>query len=45
MGGGSAMLSEVSIRVDLHDVVANDEHVVGLHRTSARSAAGKIRLT
>ena len=28
-------LSGGSIAVDLHDVIANDDHVVGLHRTSA----------
>lgn len=28
-------LSEGTVRVDLHDVLGNDEHVVGLHRVSA----------
>jgi ketosteroid isomerase-like protein len=29
-------LSEGSIHVDVHDIFANDEHVVGLHRASAQ---------
>jgi uncharacterized protein len=32
-------LSEGSIAVDVHDVLANDEHVTGLHGTSARRGA------
>jgi uncharacterized protein len=38
--GQLGQLSEGSVQVELHDVVANDEHVVGLHRTSA-SRGGK----
>jgi ketosteroid isomerase-like protein len=34
-----------SIKVDLHDVVANDEHVVGLHRTSAQRAGKSLETT
>ena len=34
--GQLAALSDGSISVELHDILANDEHVVGLHRTSAR---------
>jgi uncharacterized protein len=29
-------LSGGTVKVDLHDVVASDDHVVGLHRTSAQ---------
>ena len=38
--GQLGQLTEGSIQVELHDVVANDEHVVGLHRVSA-SRGGK----
>ena len=38
--GQLGQLTEGSIQVELHDVVANDEHVVGLHRSSA-SRGGK----
>jgi ketosteroid isomerase-like protein len=33
--GQLGVLSEGSIKVELHDLFGNDEHVVGLHRTSA----------
>jgi uncharacterized protein len=39
------MLSEGTIKVDLHDVVANDEHVVGLHRASAQRAGKSFQTT
>jgi uncharacterized protein len=38
-------LSESSITVDVHDVLANDEHVTGLHRTSARRAGKSYETT
>jgi hypothetical protein len=34
--GQLAALSDGTVSVELHDVLANDDHVVGLHRTSAR---------
>jgi hypothetical protein len=33
--GQLGVLSEGTVKVDLHDVLGNDEHVVGLHHTSA----------
>src|ERR1700694_2566521 len=38
-------LSEGSITVDLHDVLANDEHVTGLHRTSAQRGGKSFETT
>lgn len=40
--GKLGLLSEGTMKVDLHDVVANEEHVVGLHRFSAQSAGKSV---
>ena len=37
-------LSEGTFRAELHDVVANDEHVVGLHINTARRAGKTLNL-
>ena len=34
-----------NLTLDLHDVVANDEHVVGLHRTSAQRGGKSLDTT
>ena len=36
--GQLGMLSEGTVKVDLHDLLANDERVVGLHSASAQRA-------
>jgi uncharacterized protein len=38
-------LSEGSIKVDLHDVLANDEHVAGLHSASAQRGGKSYETT
>jgi ketosteroid isomerase-like protein len=38
-------LTEGNITVDLHDVLANDEHAIGLHRTSARRGGKSYETT
>jgi len=38
-------LSAGSIKVELHDVLANDEHVIGLHRTSAQRGGKSFETT
>jgi len=38
-------LSGGSISVELHDVLANDDHVVGLHRTSAQREGKSFETT
>ena len=38
-------LSEGTVKVDLHDVVANEEHVVGLQTTSAQRAGKSFETT
>ena len=38
-------LSEDSIKVDLHDVLANDEHVAGLHSASAQRGGKSYETT
>jgi uncharacterized protein len=38
-------LSGGSIHVDVHDIFANDEHVVGLHRTSAQRSGKSFETT
>ncbi len=38
-------LSEGTVKVDLHDVLANDDHVVGLQRTSAARAGTSYETT
>jgi hypothetical protein len=38
-------LSEGSITVELHDVLANDEHVTGLHRVSAHRGSKSYETT
>src|SRR5438132_8493558 len=38
-------LSAASIKVELHDVLANDEHVIGLHRSSAQRGGKSFETT
>ena len=38
-------LSEGTVKVELHDVLANGEHVVGLHRTSAKRGGKSFETT
>ena len=42
--GQLGVLSEGTVKVELHDVFGNDEHVVGLHSTSAQRG-GKSFMT
>jgi ketosteroid isomerase-like protein len=39
------MQTEGSLKLDLHDVIANEEHVVGLHSTSAQRAGKSFETT
>src|ERR1700738_699832 len=43
--GKLAELSEGTVPVELHDVLANDEHVTGLHRVSAHRAGTSYETT
>jgi len=38
-------LTDGNISVELHDVIANDEHVAGLHRTSASRGGNSFETT
>jgi uncharacterized protein len=38
-------MSQGSVKVDLHDVLANDEHVAGLHSTSAQRGGKSFETT
>jgi ketosteroid isomerase-like protein len=43
--GQLGVLSEGTVKVELHDVFGNDEHVVGLHSTSAQRGGKSFKTT
>ncbi len=43
--GQLGVLSEGTVKVELHDVFGNDEHVVGLHSTSAQRGGKSFETT
>jgi ketosteroid isomerase-like protein len=43
--GQLGVLSEGTVKVDLHSVLGDDEHVVGLHRTSAQRGGKSFETT
>lgn len=43
--GQLGVLSEGTVKVDLHSVLGDDEHVVGLHRTSAQRGGKAFETT